>query len=425
LWHQKQKSLASGQISPDASSLPKEALWTNTFLNIWFINFLICMWFFIINVIFPFYVEHLGGSKMTVGLVAAGFALTSILMRPLAGWFLDHQSRSALLKGGVVGLVVISVLFLIAPLLSLVVALRLISGLVFAGTSTASNTNACDIIPQSRFGEGMGFLGFGNSFATALGPSLGLLIMAYYGFNAVFAIAAVFALLAIHFARGLVYKTIRRRVYLPGRYRLKFSEFFNAAALPASMVMLFSSAPYGGASVFIALYGAFSGLGNGGWFFMLVALGTGSTRLFSGQLADKFGELPMVVLGNGNFLLALLLLLFKSSSCYYLSGLFFGLGFGLLNPAMQTMAVRIVPLEKRGSASSTYLCSYDIGSGLGGLAAGWMVTVWGYRPMFGAMGIFIVLSCLTYWLWAAKTPSAFKVYQRSQQKTPGVTYERS
>ena len=423
LWHHKQKALASGTVTAEATA-SHVTLWTNAFFRIWGFNFLICMWFFILNAIFPFYVKHLGGTEMTVGLVAGGYALAAILTRPLAGWFLDNKSRSTLLKGGVVGLAVLSVLFLITPILSLVVALRLISGLVYAGTGTASNTNACDIIPQSRFGEGMGFLGLGNTLATALGPALGLMLIARFSFQAAFGVSALLVLLAIVSARGLPYKKIKRRAYLPGRRRLKLSSLFNASAWPASAVMLFAGAPYGGVSVFIALYGEFSGLGSGGLFFLLVAAGTGSTRLFSGRLADKKGERPMVVLGNSSFLLALLLLLWEVSACYYVSGLLFGFGFGLLAPAMQTMAVRTVPLEKRGAASSTFLCSYDIGSGIGGLIAGSLVTLWGYRPMFAALCAFNIAAGLVYALWASKTPSAFKVYQRAQLKKQGAAYER-
>ncbi|MDR2711531.1 MAG: MFS transporter [Clostridiales bacterium] len=388
-----------------------EPLWTKSFWKIWVLNFVVSIWFFIHNVVFPFYVKHLGGTEMTVGLVAACFALTAILMRPVAGWILDHKSRGGLLKFGVPGMALVSVLFLIAPVLSLAVVLRLASGLIFSGVGTASNTNACDIIPQSRFGEGMAFLGLGNSLSNAVGPALGLLIMTRYGFNASFVVAAVLVLLAIFAAQSLVYKPIERRENPPGQRRLKLSGLFSAAALPASVLLLYAAAAFGGISVFIALYGEISGLGSGGIFFMLVALGTGSTRLFSGRLADKYGELPMVVMGNSGFFLGLLLLLFISTPCYYLAGLFFGLGFGLLFPAMQTMAVRTVPMEKRGAATSTFMCSYDIGAGLGGLLAGWLVTIWGYRPMFGVMIIFVILSCLTYWLWASKTPSAFKNFK--------------
>jgi predicted MFS family arabinose efflux permease len=391
----------------------REPLWTNNFLKIWLVNFSIAMWAFILIVIFPFYITDLGGTEMTVGLAAGGFALTCIFMRPLAGWLLDNRSRSGLLKSGMIGLAVITVLFLVAPVLSLAVVLRLVSGFVFSGVGTATNTNACDIVPKSRFSEGMAFLGLSNTLASALGPALGLLVMVHYGFNTAFIAIAVLALAAAGITHRLTYKKIDRSVARPDSSRLKLSDLFNVTALPASVLVMYATAGFGGVSAFIALYGQLSGVGSSGLFFLLMAVGTGSTRLFSGRLADKKGEKPMVLLGNCCFLQGYLLLsLFESSAAYYLSGLFLGMASGLLYPAMQAMAVRIVPPEKRGSASSTLLCSSDIGSGLGGLLAGVLVTLWGYRPMFGAMIIFVLLSLLTYALWASKSPAAFKNYKR-------------
>jgi MFS family permease len=352
---------------------------------------------------------------MTVGLAVSGFALCSIFMRPVAGWLLDNKSRSGLLKFSMIGLVIISLLFLIAPVLSLAIALRMISGFMFSGASTATNTNACDIIPKSRFSEGMAFLGLGNTLGSALGPVLGLLIMARYGFNAAFVVTALLVLAAAGITQGLGYKKIQRRLYLPGINQLKLSELFNASALPASVLALYATAGFSGVSAFIALHGQLSGIGSGGFFFMLLALGTGSTRLFSGRLADLKGERPMVLVGNSCFLLGFILLLFENSISYYLSGLFFGLGAGLFYPAMHAMAIRTVPPEKRGAASSTFLCSSDIGTGLGALVAGALVTLLGYRPMFGIMTIFAIASVFTYTLWASKTPSAFKNYKRDHK----------
>jgi len=78
------------------------------------------------------------------------------------------------------------------------------------------------------------------------------------------------------------------------------------------------------------------------------------------------------------------------------------------------MAMRVVPIEKRGAATSTFQCSFDISSGLGGLIAGWLVTVFGYRPMFGTLITFVIASLIVYAVWASKTPSAFKVFIQKQ-----------
>ena len=362
-----------------------------------------------LNAPFPFYVLHLGGTELLVGIAAGGFAIASLVMRPVAGWLLDNKSRSRLLILGTLALFLLSLLLLLVPVLGVAIILRIISGAVFAGTTTASTTNACDSIPQSRFGEGIGFLGLGNTLATALGPALGLAIIAAMSFRSLFAASILILILAVLTVPGFSFKKITPAVSSAVRPKNMLASLFNADALPASVVMLFASVPFGGVAIFIALYGEIYHLGSGAIFFLLLAVGTGSTRLFSGRIADKKGEQPMLVAGYGSFLLALALLILEGSTCYYLSGLFFGIGFGASIPALQSMSMRIVPLEKRGSATGTFHCAYDVSNGLGGLIAGFLVTYWGYRPMFAVLSVFIIISILVYVFWAAKSPSAFKV----------------
>jgi len=395
-------------------SLIDERLWTGNFVRVWIINLTLCCWAFMLNAPFPFYIIELGGNELLVGITAGGFALSSFLFRPIAGWMLDNVSRKSLLIWGTLLLIIVSVLLFLIPVLAFAVILRIISGALFSGASTASMTNAADSIPKVRFGEGLGFLGLGNSLATALGPAMGLAIFASMGYRPLFAVSIAILVLTVLIEKGFVFKEVPNADNPAGRKKLKLSTLFNADALPASVVMLFAGIPYGAVSVFIALYGEFFDLGSGALFFILVAVGTGSTRLWAGKIADKKGEQPMVIAGNGSFLLALVLLLIESSACYYISGLLFGVGFGISIPAMQSMALRTVPMEKRGSASSTYSCSWDISSALGGLVAGALVTIWGYQPMFASLIVFLIIATLTYFLWAAKTPSAFKVYKRNQ-----------
>ena len=410
------------------------ALWTGNFVKIWIINLALCLWATMLNASYPFYVIHLGGTELLVGIAAGGFFLASLVMRPITGWMLDNVSRSGFFALGILLLIGATLLLMFVPLLGFALILRIVSGFLYAGATTSSITNACDSIPLSRFGEGLGFLGLGNTLATALGPMVGLAIIADLSYRYMFAACICVLILAVIFLRGFIYKKIERAADSRERKRIELSSLFSVDALPASVVMLFSALPFGGVTVFIALYGEYYKLGSGAWFYTLMAVGTGSTRLFAGRFADKKGELPMIMAGNFCFLLALALLLLDSSFCYYVSGLFFGIGFGISIPALQTMSMRTTPPDKRGSASSTFQCSYDISAGLGGLLAGGLVTVWGYRPMFAAMNVFIVISTLVYFFWASRTPSAFKVYQRNQaerlmrsadRKESGVRSQRS
>ena len=403
--------------SNQGPSLNTEPLWTRNFVKVWILNLLICIWFFLLSAPFSFYILELGGTELLVGIVAGGYAITSLIIRPVAGWMLDNRSRKELLIWGLLLLTLASLIFIFVPILGVVVVVRILSGFLFASTSTASTTNVYDSITPRRFGEGLGFLGLGNTLAMALAPALGLAIIAGWGFDILFAVCVLVLLLATVVMKGFPYKNVEKPVRAKERHGKFWSNLISVDALPASVIMMFISVPYGGVSVFIALYGELYGLGSAGLFFTLFAIGTGSTRLVSGRIADKKGEKPMIATGCSLLFLSLILLLTANSFCYYTSGLLYGIGSGVLLPTMQAMSMRTVPAEKRGAASSTYQCSYDIASGAGGFIAGWIVTVWGYRPMFASMSIFLVIAVLVYALWASKTPSAFKVYQRSLKKT--------
>jgi len=399
-----------GQSSPPDSSIIEDRIWTKDFICIWIINLALSVWGFMIQAPFPFYIIHLGGSELLVGITAGAVSVAALLMRPFAGWFLDNVSRSILFFAGALLIIIASALLYFIPVLGVVIFLRIIFGLSHSGTTTASATNAVDAIPAKRFGEGLGFLGLGNTLGTALGPALGLAIIGGIGFPPLFIVSGALMVVALLASKGFSF----RKISITKRKAVKLSSLFNKDAVPASVVLLLSSVPFGGVVIFVALYGEYYGIGHGAWYFVLLSVGTGTARLVTGRMIDKYGEQPMMIFGNGCFVLALVFLVLGSSAFYYLSGLFFGFGFGVLNPSMQAMAMRIIPPEKRGSATSTFQCSFDISGGIGGIIAGWLVTVWGYRQMFGAMIIFIVISAIAYAFWAAKTPSAFKVYNKNK-----------
>jgi len=404
----------SGQVPPSAPPVPlaigdDERLWTRNFALIWIINLSMSVWAFMLQAPFPFYILHLGGNELLIGITAGAVSVAALLVRPFAGWFLDNISRSILLLLGPLVIILSLVLLLTIPVLGIAIMLRIFLGFLFSATSTGSATNAADAIPPQRFGEGIGLLGLGNTLGTALGPMIGLTLIGSLGFEALFIVSAAMMALTFFAARGFKFKKFDKSQ----RRTIRFKALFNKDAIPASLVLLLASLPFGGVVIFVALYGEHYGIGQGSWYFVLIAVGSGTARLLGGRLIDRWGEKPMVWFGNACFVLGLVLLVLHTPVAYYLSGLAFGLGFGVMNPAMQAMAMRTIPIEKRGSATSTFQLSHDISGGLGGVLAGWLVTHWGYQVMFGTLIIFVFFSTAVYIFWAAKSKSAFEVWKVS------------
>lgn len=79
-------------------------LWTGSFIRICLANFFIFVNFHALLPTFPFFISHLGGDAVTIGLATALFSIASIVSRPLVGWLVDTRGRFTILVLGLVGM---------------------------------------------------------------------------------------------------------------------------------------------------------------------------------------------------------------------------------------------------------------------------------------------------------------------------------
>lgn len=417
LWHARNRHIATSEKKAQVQS-DSERLWTRDFAIIASVNFVIFLAANMLVSTVPFFIVDLGGSEVVVGAAAALYSLVALLTRPVAGWLLDHRSRKIVFVIGVTGMIIVPAAYLVLPVLSIVIFLRGVQGLVWASTTTASNTNACDIMPRQRFAEGMGFFGLTGSIAIVIGPALGLYLWEEFGKAPVFLSVSILCLLSLFMLRGFHFRKVQRSsnaANLPLGTRL--AQLFDANALPAAVLQFVLRIPSGAISSFVALYAVQTGVGNGGLYFTFQALGTASTRVFAGKICDRRGEGLSIYSGCTSFAVGILIMVFaKSVFLFYFGSFLIGIAYGMTIPAMQTMSVRNVPTERRGAASSTYLCSIDIGFGIGGLLGGVFADLWGYATMFCILALGPVLCMVIYGLWASKTPAAFNYQKRLREQ---------
>ena len=74
---------------------------------------------------------------------------------------------------------------------------------------------------------------------------------------------------------------------------------------------------------------------------------------------------------------------------FYFVSLLLGVGFGVMFPAFNTLFVTLAPNSLRGTATSTYLTSWDVGIGIGMLAGGFLAQVSSFHTAY------LVGACLT------------------------------
>jgi MFS family permease len=260
-----------------------------------------------------------------------------------------------------------------------------------------------DITPSSRRGEALGYYGLSNNIAMAVGPMTGLFLHDHYSFDVIFLSALISCILG--FVMAMKVKTPARQPVK--REPVSLDRFILLKGIPVSVVLVLLSIPHGMTNAYIAMYGRSIGIeGSIGIFFTLMAVGTAISRLFSGKQVDK-GRIPQVI----TFGMVIVCLCFFLLSCcawlmtwwpalakgvFYSIALSLGIGFGSMFPAFNTMFVNLAPNNQRGTATSTYLTSWDVGVGLGLVAGGYIAEISTLQHAYGFSGCLIMLSTLIF-----------------------------
>ena len=83
---------------------------------------------------------------------------------------------------------------------------------------------------------------------------------------------------------------------------------------------------------------------------------------------------------------------------FFMVALLLGVGFGTMFPAFNTLFVNLAPNNQRGTATSTYLTSWDVGIGIGLLLGGYIaqISTFDKAYLFGAC---LTVASIVYFQW--------------------------
>lgn len=355
-----------------------QPLWTKDFILITLANLFIFLGFQMLMPVLPVYATKLGGTEAMAGLVVGIFTLSTVLIRPIAGRFLDGQGRKGVYFIGLAIFIACVFAYIWAPTVLILLLIRFFHGFGWGSSSTASSTIATDIIPKPRLGEGMGYFGLTSTLAMAVSPALGLAIMSRFGFSQVFIISATSVIIAF-----LVATPIKFHKPTPGKEGSGTKSFFEKSAITPATIIFFVTMTYGAIVSFIALYAAEKGIENIGLFFTVYALSLMISRPYFGKLSDRKGYAAAVLPGIIAVLVTMFLLYFANSlGAFLVAGFIYGIGFGATQPVLQAMAVRNVPPQRRGSSNATFFVGFDLGIGVGSILWGIIAELVGFQTIY-------------------------------------------
>jgi EmrB/QacA subfamily drug resistance transporter len=155
----------------------------------------------IANVALPTLAEAFAASFPAVQWIVLAYLLAITTLIVSVGRLGDIVGRRRLLLAGLLLFTAASVLCGVAPTLWLLIAARAAQGLGAAIMMALTVALVGETVPQARTGSAMGLLGTMSAIGTALGPSLGGLLIAGPGWRAIFLINLPLGLLAWLLAR--------------------------------------------------------------------------------------------------------------------------------------------------------------------------------------------------------------------------------
>ncbi|MCY4780218.1 MFS transporter [Sphingobacterium sp. UT-1RO-CII-1] len=319
----------------------------------------------------PNYLSQLGGAEHK-GLIIALFTLTAGISRPFSGKLTDKWGRVPVMA---VGSIVCFLCGFLYPIISSVAGffmLRLVHGFSTGFKPTSTSAYIADIIPHNRWGEALGMHGLCFSIGGAVGPAIGSYIAEDFGINTMFYSSSVFALLSIVIVLNMKETLKNKERFNLSMLKIRRDEIVELRVIPAGIVTLLSYTGYGVILTLIPDWSEHLGIGNKGLFFTAYTLSSIAIRFVSGKVADRYGRIPVMIVGLFIIAVAVLLLgLGNSINGLILGAVIYGIGTGILSPAVNAWTIDLSLPQHRGKAMATMYIALEAGIGGGALLAGY------------------------------------------------------
>ncbi|WP_163969405.1 MFS transporter [Oceanobacillus halotolerans] len=392
------------QANREAIAATPDKIWTRDFVLICLANFFIFLGFQMTLPTIPLFVKELGGSDQLIGVVVGIFTFSALLFRPYAGHSLETKGRRFVYMIGLTVFVLSVGSYAFVASIVLLFIMRMVQGVGWGFSTTATGTIATDLIPPKRRGEGMGYFGLSGNLALAFGPSLGLSFLGYMSFTGLFLICASLGLMALLLSSKIRYKKVEALAHQTAT--VKF-DIFEKTAIQPSILLFFITVTFGGIASFLPLYAAEKDITGIELYFLVYAIFLMLSRTFAGKLYDKKGHIFVFPPGATLILFAMLLLSWLPNTAVMLvAAALYGLGFGSVQPALQAWSVQKAPENRKGMANATFFSFFDLGVGIGAIVFGQLAYVFGYGIIYTTAAGSVMSSILIYIYLYLKTRKA-------------------
>jgi len=218
----------------------------------------------------------------------------------------------------------------------------------------------------------MGILGMSGSLGMAAGPAIGSWLALNFGYDLMFYASSGFALLSIVVVMKMPETLIVKQRFRWSLLKLKREDVLEPRAFPAAITMAFIAFSFGTILTLIPDLSKHLGIINKGIFFSIFTISSLLIRLSAGKLSDKYGRVPILMIGCFLYGISMMIVGFGSEIWIFYTGSFiFGIAAGLSSPTIFAWTIDLADEKHKGRAMSTMFIALEAGIGIGGVFAGY------------------------------------------------------
>ncbi|MDR1574172.1 MAG: MFS transporter [Clostridiales Family XIII bacterium] len=380
----------------------RASLWKKDFLLLCFFSLFSFTVTQIANSTTSLFVDALGGSATYSGVMMFVYTAAALIVRMLCGKWIDRRGCRVFVLAGTVSMAVSIACYNFFPILPALGAWRFLQGVSFSLISTASGVAVANALHPSLLGKGISVYSLAHSFATTIGPYLGLSLIVGDRFYTVYWTAAAISLASVILALCCSFKVNAQIARLsaaepvPAEKRGMWAvldAYFEKSAIKPAAIQLITCVSVSAIVFFLPLFAVDKPYADARLFFVVASFAMIASRLFVVRIIDSVSIATILIpCMIGGVACMLFVAFVENTIVFLLSACLYGCLHGLCQPTLNTAVMSKAALHRRGVAMATFFLFIDTGMGAGALLWGRLIDLFGFTIVYCISGALLLFN---------------------------------